>query len=138
MFRKLSTWGNSQSLKREFWESRPNNFNIQAIFLFEKEVKLSPKYHLQAVSMTLFYFLLSGSSIVYWVKWWRLFAGVATVFYLLFLQRIIVVSYQSENFSLKWELPTCSHPHSSTPGRREQSRQVSFWWENTYFNRTPL
>jgi len=32
----------------------------------------------------------------------------------IFSQSSIVVSYQSEKFSLKWEFPTCSHPHSST------------------------
>ena len=41
-----------------------------------------------------------------------------------------VVSHQNDNFSLKWELPTCCHPHSSIllffEEMTEQSRQLSF------------
>ena len=46
------------------------------------------------------------------------------------------MSYKSEIFSWKWDLPNCSHPPSITPlfpGKREQSRQ-----KNSHFNRTPL
>ena len=41
------------------------------------------------------------------------------------------VSYKSENFLFKWELPTCSHPPTSAPlfWRRDQSRQLSFQWK---------
>ena len=52
-----------------------------------------------------------------------------------------VVSYKSEIFSLKWQLPTCSHPHSSTPlfWRKEGAKQaVLISMKNSHFNRTPL
>ena len=40
---------------------------------------------------------------------------------------VTVVSNKSEKFSLKWELPTYSHPHSSTPliWRKEGGRQAA-------------
>ena len=31
---------------------------------------------------------------------------------------------------------SCPHPHSSYERRREQGRQLSFWWKNSRFDRT--
>ena len=52
-----------------------------------------------------------------------------------------VVSYSSENFSLKWELPICSHPHSITPlfWRKEGAKQAALiLMKNSHFNWTQL
>ena len=44
-------------------------------------------------------------------------------------------------FFIKWERPTCSHPHSSTPlfWRKEGAKQAALiLMKNSHFNRTPL
>ena len=52
---------------------------------------------------------------------------------------LTVGSYKSDNFSLKWELPTCSHPPSSNPlfWRKEGAKQAALLlMKNSHFNRT--
>ena len=52
-----------------------------------------------------------------------------------------LVSYKSEIFSLKWELPTCSHPPSSTPlfPRKDGAKQAALiLMKNCHSKRAPL